>query len=339
MSSILVSETILVPQKGDSRTVGATRRYHPACTGYNARWTCCGKDRGHVGCMQAKHIDDRIPGEVERIKDIAEAAWAESRTTVYRACKKCDKDVIVEDDAEDSDLEERDGETLEETDEETDDVYSLDEVQATSSEKDILAPQEQDPSPGKEVEVADEKTEKEERSVAGEEARTIHEIDPAPEVAYPDELSTSPRPVARLPFFGAHFLHHSRHPELEEEVPSPTRQKFLCHSCTEEAAAKKLHCTVCGDIFKALPSYDAYTAEKPICGDCFWTHRSAEVLNCFSCGDAFYPSMQSPWYDDEERSCPQCKEEEDEEDMKYLNQHLGVGGGGGGVRSRDFYVT
>jgi hypothetical protein len=200
--------------------------------------------------MEGKHIDDRIPGEVERINAIRDLAWKDSRRVIYRSCEDCYKDVVIQFDVDDSDVE--DSESCEDD---------------SITNEDDTPPQEGIPTPDADV--------------------------PAPEegVIVPDEVAPAPL----------------------EGVPPQSRERFLCHSCKEEAAAKMLQCDVCVDHFKAFPSDEAYTAEKPICGQCVWANMEWYERYCSNCGDILKMHML-PYYwnefeDDEVLLCQKCREE------------------------------
>lgn len=154
MFSILVSETLataLLPSesKTEKRT-GVTRRYHPAYRNYCPRWFCCGREGRNPGCMEAKHIDDRISREVERLQAIQESAREEARAIVFRSCEECKMDVQVEfvseDEVEDSETEEdEDEEGDEEGDEEVPDEED------TAPPEDSVVPDDQHLSPDQNV--------------------------------------------------------------------------------------------------------------------------------------------------------------------------------------------
>lgn len=204
--------------------------------------------------MEAKHIDDRIPGEIERIQAIQKLEWEESRMTVYRSCEDCWKDIIVE--INDGNSEDEDEEIEEETGDETNDEDSLDGEERTTSGNDIPVLQEDDPAIGKEVSNLDEETD-EKDTPAGEGESPVNGKGTS-ELAIRYDLPPSPNKdlESEEPFFQN---------LMKDDLP-PTHQRFLCHYCTEKAAAKELQCTVCFDEF--IPSHDAYTAEEPICRQC-----------------------------------------------------------------------
>ncbi len=175
--------------------------------------------------MEAKHIDDRIPGEIERIKAILKSAWEESSAVIYRSCEECDKDTVVDSESE-------------------------------NSERD-------------ETELA--------------------------------------------------------HSEVDESVSAQGAKRFLCYRCIEETAAKHIQCTTCGEEFKALPSHDAYTAGKPVCGECEWADTRRGQAICSKCWKTFKPPKRPYWYEfddgdgdgdgdgDDLHVCAECEAKELEE--------------------------
>ena len=68
--------------------------------------------------MEAKHIDDRISGELDRGKAIRESAREEANAVFYRNCEECERDVEVDfvsgDDVEDFERQEKEKEEQEE---------------------------------------------------------------------------------------------------------------------------------------------------------------------------------------------------------------------------------
>jgi len=250
--------------------------------------------------MEAKHIDDRIPGEVERIRAIEEAAWKASRSFVYRACEDYGKDVLVDTDAKDSACEEDDDEEPCDSD-------------VSDFEEGGLVAEEEVPTLIKSTEVSDEAGQAPENGPPSDQDgltsnngnRASQNRGQTPDRELPLSKESSPVP--------------NEWPWAQMFGPSPKR--FLCHACQEEAAAKRLQCTICGDNFKALPSYDSYTAEKPICGECEWANRGRHGQWCWKCEGRFDRPMQPHWYESdcdchEDGPCPACTRKMEEEEME-----------------------
>jgi hypothetical protein len=238
--------------------------------------------------MEAKHIDDRIPGEIERIKAIQKSAWEEARTVVYRSCEECDKDVVAEFDVEDSD---GDDEEMDEDDSGAEDeVPSPDESVKDREENDAANAENRPASNEHEI-----------GSDVGDPVAEKHS--PAPdeeEILLPDSPVRKEGILARVTFS----------PLLScEDDPPLIPKRFLCHACEEEAAAKELQCNLCGDNFKALPSHDAYTAEKPVCGQCVWANMRPSERYCSNCTRTLKFQMRPHyWNEFEDEDVPLCWE-------------------------------
>jgi hypothetical protein len=202
--SILVSRMLVLPLlPSESKTekgTGVMRQYHPAYRSYCRRWFCCGRERQNPGCMEAKHIDDRISGELDRVTAIRESAREEANAVVYRNCEECERDVEVdffsEDDVEDFETEEKEKE----------------EQEADEDEEDEVVPDEEDTTPPK-------------NSVVLDDQHTS-----------PDQNVPPPEGKPKLFERGILDLVTLRRPV---ENVSPLRpERFLCYSCEEKAAAK-----------------------------------------------------------------------------------------------------
>ena len=85
-------------------------------------------------------------------------------------------------------------------------------------------------------------------------------------------------------------------PAPQEDVPVRTEGILRLPG---ENAAKHLPCTIYVDYFEALPSHDAYTSEKPMCGLCVWAHMRQWERYCTNCGGPFEAPMRPHWYRDE----------------------------------------
>lgn len=151
---------------------------------------------------------------------------------------------------------------------------------------------------------------------------------PAPDEEVPVQNEVASVPTEGMPDFSA----------PDAEVPPPSPKRFLCHSCKEEAAARRLQCTVCGDNFKALPSDDAYTAEKPICGQCVWANIGRDERYCSNCGEILkfhmLPHHWNEFEDDEVPLCPKCRLESMNEDESESLEGIDVSGTADLVRTR-----
>jgi hypothetical protein len=247
--------------------------------------------------MEARHIDDRIPGEIERIKAIQNSAWEEARVVVYRSCEDCYKDVVVEYDTEYSDVENMVDE---------DDLVAEDEV--PFHDKSSGALEANGPA-------------HDENGPAGNEDGIASEEDNS--ASYDEDLILGKdQPDLKEGILATGSVVSLLSPE-HLNFPPPSRKRFICHSCEEEAAAKKLDCNLCGDDFKALPSDDAYTSKKPICGLCVWTNGLRGNTCCSHCRKRLEFRMRPHnWNEFEDGFPPLCREcrvelmgEDDEESL------------------------
>jgi hypothetical protein len=249
--------------------------------------------------MEARHIDDRIPGEIERIKAIRKSAWEEARVVVYRSCEDCYMDIVVEYDTEHSDVENM------VTDE--DDSVAEDEVPFPDKSSGTLETN----GPAHD-----------ENGPAGNGDDIASEVDNS--TSYDEGLILGEdQPVFKEGILARRSVISLLSPE-NLNFPPLSRKRFLCHSCEEETAAKKLQCNLCGDHFKVLPSHDAYTSEKPICGQCVWTNMWLRGDTCCShCRKLLVFQMRPhSWNEFEDDDVPLCREcrvelmgEDDEESL------------------------
>jgi hypothetical protein len=234
--------------------------------------------------MEARHIDDRIPGEIERIKAIQKSAWEEARVVVYRSCEDCYKDIVVEYDTEYSDVENM------VTDE--DDSVAEDEVPFPDKSSGTLETN----GPAHD-----------ENGPAGNEDGIASEEDNS--ASYDEDLILGKdQPVLKEGILARRSVVSLLSPE-HLNFSAPSRKRFLCHSCEEEAAAKELQCNLCGDHFKALPSDDAYTSEAPICEQCVWTNRwLRDDTYCSHCRKPLEFRMRPHSWNEYEDDVPLCRE-------------------------------
>jgi hypothetical protein len=158
--------------------------------------------------MEAKHIDDRISGELERLKAIQKSAWEEANAVVYRNCEECERDVEVESDFEDD-------------------------IKEPETEEEVMV-----------EEVSDEEVVPDEEEIPDDEEDTV----PPEDSVVPDDQHLSPDqnvpPTETNPKVderGIFDLVTLRRPV--ENVSSPSPERFLCHACEERAALRP--CTCC----------------------------------------------------------------------------------------------
>ena len=246
--------------------------------------------------MEAKHIDDRIPGENERIRAVEEAAREHARIFVYRGCQDCYKDVLVDSNTDDSASEEDDVDELRSSDAsdfEEGDPVAEDELSPLSES--IEVPEQAGPA----LEIGP--VYYQDGIACNGDKRISEDRDQAPDQGLPvsDESSAVPKK----------WLSAQMPSQLSRgNISHPAPKRFLCHACEEEAAAKELECAACLGHFKALPSHYAYTAEEPICGQCF-----VEESWCSSCHKHLEPLIRSHYWIDDwdehvDEEVPLCRE-------------------------------
>jgi hypothetical protein len=255
--------------------------------------------------MKAKHIDDRIPGEIEQIRAVKEAAWKHARSFVYRGCQGCFEDVLVESDAED-------------------DVTEVDEGDESCG-CDVSDFEEDDPVADLEVSILSKSVEGQDEVglvcetglLPKQDSMTSNDNEPVSED--PDQVpDQAPGQELFLPKESSPVSQERPSVEMTPQlprnrVPFLSRKMFLCHSCEEMAAAKELECTICGDWFKALPSHDAYTAAEPSCGQCLvqerWCSLCKKQIELRRLAHYWIDDWNYPEYDDdsEESLCGECR--------------------------------
>jgi hypothetical protein len=79
------------------RNVEAERNYSydPDHWDHHSRFECCERSVDDPGCMGARHIDDKIPGEAARMKSMKKAAVERAARITYWQCRDCHHDFKI----------------------------------------------------------------------------------------------------------------------------------------------------------------------------------------------------------------------------------------------------
>jgi hypothetical protein len=79
------------------RNVEAERNYSydPDHWDHHSRFECCERPVDDPGCMGARHIDDKIPGEAARMKSMKKAAVERAARISYWQCRDCRHDFKI----------------------------------------------------------------------------------------------------------------------------------------------------------------------------------------------------------------------------------------------------
>jgi len=272
----------------DSRYLGFQRHYHPSIYHiYNYRWYCCGRDESTGGCQKARHIDDQIPGEIERQESIRTAARIAAERVLFKQCGKCTRDVFVELNQNDSDSEHEDSGDEDSENEE----LGLEEKRHEELEHESLGHQGLGPENSRHKSTEHGDPEADDLGLANSE----HEV---PNDEDPDDDD----PEEYVP------LHQA---SLPKKINS---RRFLCSSCKLYEASTNHRCRRCDLEFEVSPDVD-FDPDQRFCSDCL----CEAWIEC-QCGN----DLGGPCWVDERPWCKDCESGDGDED-EVLSEGEGEG--------------